>query len=144
MRASTASRSPRLSRRPCLAGLRLVLGLLAVGVMALGLRRWSRPVLAPEAAVHEAGAGTVHLPAFRVDLNSAGAGELSLLPGIGEGLAEEIIAERAAHGPFTGIHDLERVRGIGPATVARIAPFVERHDPEPARWHDRDPAPAGG
>src|SRR4051794_31436442 len=59
-----------------------------------------------------------------LDLNSASALALERLPGIGPALALRIVTERTARGPFRSIDDLARVRGIGPRTVARIAPLV--------------------
>ncbi len=56
-----------------------------------------------------------------VNVNAADAGALEALPGIGPVLAERIVADRAANGPFVAIDDLERVSGIGPSLVARLA-----------------------
>lgn len=57
-----------------------------------------------------------------VPVNHATAGELTGLEGIGLELAGRIVAERERGGPFRDGADLaERVRGIGPATVARLA-----------------------
>jgi competence protein ComEA len=61
---------------------------------------------------------------MRLDLNTATAAELSMLPGIGPRLAERIVSDRAANGPFRSHADLARVRGIGPVVVERIEPFV--------------------
>ncbi len=58
--------------------------------------------------------------ARRIDLNTAPAAELELLPGIGPALAARIIEERENEGPFESVDDLQRVRGIGPRTVERI------------------------
>ncbi|MCA9304456.1 MAG: ComEA family DNA-binding protein [Phycisphaerales bacterium] len=58
----------------------------------------------------------VHL----VDLNSANAAELELLPGIGPVTAEAIVRDRTENGGFASIDDLDRVRGIGPKTIAGI------------------------
>lgn len=55
-----------------------------------------------------------------VNVNRAGASELEALPGIGPVLAERIVADRDANGPFAGLGDLERVSGIGPALIARL------------------------
>lgn len=60
-----------------------------------------------------------------IDLNTASAAELDLLPGIGPALAARIIEDRAAHGPFRSLDDLDRVSGIGPKTVAKLAPFAK-------------------
>ncbi len=60
----------------------------------------------------------------RVDLNSASAAELSLLPGIGPGLAQRIITHREKHGPFEHIDTIQNVPGIGPTIERRIRPYV--------------------
>jgi len=59
-----------------------------------------------------------------VDVNLATAAELEALPGIGPGLAARIVADRARAGPFGSVEALDRVRGIGPATVARLRDLV--------------------
>ncbi|MGD1915641.1 MAG: ComEA family DNA-binding protein [Phycisphaerales bacterium] len=59
-----------------------------------------------------------------IDLNAAPATQLELLPGIGPARAAAIVANRQALGPFQTIDDLERIRGIGPATVEGLRPFV--------------------
>ena len=52
-----------------------------------------------------------------IDLNSAGASELTLLPKIGPVLAERILAFRSLHGEFESIEDLQVVHGVGPKIV---------------------------
>jgi competence ComEA-like helix-hairpin-helix protein len=64
------------------------------------------------------------LPDMRIELNQATEAELMLLPGIGPRLAEGIVADRAANGPYRRLEDLTRVRWIGPVVVERIAPYV--------------------
>lgn len=59
-----------------------------------------------------------------IDVNRASAAELSLLPGVGPSLAAAIVADRESRGPFRRPQDLDRVRGIGPAILARILPHV--------------------
>jgi len=59
-----------------------------------------------------------------IDPNAADAARLTLLPRIGPVLAERIVADRAERGPFASASDLQRVRGIGPKTVERIAPML--------------------
>ena len=60
----------------------------------------------------------------RIDVNAAGIEELARLPGIGPALAERIVADRAAHGPFRQAQDLERVPGIGWRTRQTLEPYV--------------------
>ncbi|HYC53920.1 MAG TPA: helix-hairpin-helix domain-containing protein [Candidatus Binatia bacterium] len=59
----------------------------------------------------------------KVNLNTASADELASLPGIGASKAAAIVAERTKK-PFASVSDLERVRGIGPATVEDLASKV--------------------
>ena len=55
-----------------------------------------------------------------VNINAANSTELQALPGIGPSKAEAIVADRTTNGPFASCSELERVRGVGPATVAGI------------------------
>lgn len=64
------------------------------------------------------------LPALRVNLNTAGVDELQVLPSIGPSLAELIVADRKANGPFAAIEDVDRVPHIGPAVIERIRPYA--------------------
>ncbi|MFI4881665.1 MAG: ComEA family DNA-binding protein [Phycisphaerales bacterium JB064] len=64
-----------------------------------------------------------------LDLNTATAEQLQLLPGIGPSRAAAIIENRTAMGPFRTVEDLARVRGIGPATVEGVRPYVTLSTP---------------
>ena len=68
---------------------------------------------------------------FRIDVNQANEMELIHLPGIGPTLAQRVVANRKAQGPFESVEDLRRVRGIGPKLVKRIAPYL--------RWPQTQP-----
>ncbi|MCU1430333.1 MAG: uptake protein [Actinomycetia bacterium] len=59
-----------------------------------------------------------------LNLNSATQQQLELLPGIGPTFAAAILAERDRAGGFHSVEDLRRVRGIGDARYAQIAPLV--------------------
>lgn len=59
-----------------------------------------------------------------VDLNSADACELAMLPRIGPALAAAIVDDRRDRGPFRSLAEVDRVKGIGPATLSAIAPHV--------------------
>jgi competence protein ComEA len=59
-----------------------------------------------------------------VNVNTATAEELQLLPGIGESRAEAVIALRKERGGFKTIEELLEVEGIGEASFARLRPFV--------------------
>lgn len=58
----------------------------------------------------------------RVDIDRASAQELQRLPGVGSGLARRIVEERTRLGPFGDTAALNRVPGLGPAKLARMAP----------------------
>jgi competence ComEA-like helix-hairpin-helix protein len=60
-----------------------------------------------------------------ININKDNANALVIIPGIGRSLARRIIAYRKHNGPFRNINDLNNVKGIGPATVNRMAPWVE-------------------
>ena len=63
-------------------------------------------------------------PALVLDVNSAPVEALSALPGVGPALAAEIDARRS-EAPFVDLPDLaRRARGVGPATLARLAPHL--------------------
>lgn len=67
---------------------------------------------------------SARLPIWRVDVDVAPVGEIEALPGVGPRLAERIVRDRAAHGPFGGAQGLDRVAGVGPALIERINAFV--------------------
>lgn len=75
------------------------------------------------AAGVEAGPPPVHVPAAsedpRININTAGPGQLEELPGIGPTRARAIIAEREKRA-FRRVEDILRVPGIGRKTFGQI------------------------
>jgi len=59
-----------------------------------------------------------------IDLNRATKAELLQLPGVGEHLADDILAARDERGGFRQIDDLRAVKGIGPMRLERIRPHL--------------------
>ena len=59
-----------------------------------------------------------------LNLNTASAADLDSLPGIGQSIAERIIEYRTTNGPFQSVEDLQKVKGIGPALFAKLAPLI--------------------
>jgi competence ComEA-like helix-hairpin-helix protein len=61
---------------------------------------------------------------IKLEINQATAAELQALPRIGPKLAQRVVELRRRGGPFLSVEDLQRVKGIGPATVERLRPLV--------------------
>ncbi len=61
---------------------------------------------------------------FTVDLNLSPIDSLELVPGIGPVLAGRIVGSRAAQ-RFDSVGDALRIRGIGPATLEMIRPYLK-------------------
>ena len=59
-----------------------------------------------------------------VNVNAATAEQMDSLPGIGPALAARIVAYREQHGAFARPEHLQRVKGIGAKTFAKMAPYV--------------------
>ncbi len=75
-------------------------------------------------AVGVAGAADPSAAPAPIDLNRATAEELETLPGIGAAKAAAIVEARDAQGGFASLEDLESVRGVGPALMAKLRPLV--------------------
>ena len=67
-----------------------------------------------------AGGGAPH----PVDLDHASEREIEALPRIGPALAHRIVAHRDSFGPYGSIAALRKVKGMGRATLVRLAPLV--------------------
>ena len=69
---------------------------------------------------------TVAIEAVRwqVNINTATAEELTALPGVGEALAERIIAYREEHGRFRAAEELLEVKGIGESKFAEMKDWI--------------------
>jgi competence protein ComEA len=93
-----------------------------------------RPSTPPPPATATSGAGpspgpvtpqprpapTATAVAGRVNINTATKEELEALPAIGAAIAQRIIDDRTANGPYKQVEDLARVRGISARTVDQL------------------------
>ena len=109
---------------------RALAGLVLAGCALLAAQLSLRPAAVPDPPAS-------HPPHYedlvdRLDPNAATVEELGVLPGVGRSKAQAIIdyRESASRRPaFRTAADLSRVRGIGPAIVARLAPYLTFPDP---------------
>ena len=76
----------------------------------------------------EAAEEVVPETALPVNINTATAEELDVLPGIGPALAGRIIAYREEHGPFTEVEELLEVSGIGEVVLDRLRDQIVLED----------------
>ena len=60
----------------------------------------------------------------KVNINTAGVNELTLLPGIGPSKAAEIIEFREEFGKYTCIEDLIYVDGFNYITIEQLRPYI--------------------
>lgn len=60
----------------------------------------------------------------KIDINTATADQLQQLNGVGPALAQRIVADRQAGGPFKTVEDLKRVSGIGDKKYASLADSI--------------------
>lgn len=101
----------------------VILVAIALGALAARHRREHPPTAAIAIAV-PAVTERAEAERERVDLNRADPELLERLPRIGPSLARRIVDHRTEHGPFRTVDDLDRVRGIGPATLEAIRALV--------------------
>ncbi len=60
----------------------------------------------------------------KININTATAEMLCMLPGIGETLAKRIVDYRTQHGPFETIEDLKLIKGISNSVYIGIEAYV--------------------
>ena len=106
--------------RAALAALGLAAALGSVAPSLAEAQRGSRGASAAEAE-----AAT---PSGVVNIQTASAEQLQLLPGIGPSKAQAIVAQREQHA-FRRVEDLMRVRGIGRATFRRLRSMLSVDGP---------------
>jgi len=63
-------------------------------------------------------------PLKPVNINTANAEELQLVPGIGPVTAEKILQMRKSYGPFKSVDDLVAIRGIGKKRLDKMRKYL--------------------
>ena len=59
-----------------------------------------------------------------VNINTADRTQLQLLPGVGETVADRIIAFRESNGVFESVDELVAVKGIGEKSLDKLRPWL--------------------
>jgi competence protein ComEA len=62
---------------------------------------------------------------WRLELNSASAAELEMLPGIGPRRAQLIVQERRRRGAFANLWELREVPGLTHSLIQRLEPLLK-------------------
>lgn len=89
--------------------------------LAVPAQMQTAPTAAATAAAETVPEETVSFP---VNINTADADTLTSLPGIGQVLAERIVAYRRQNGPFRAIEEITNVEGIGEKKAEAILDLI--------------------
>lgn len=89
--------------------------------LAVPAQMQTAPTTAATAAAETVPKETVSFP---VNINTADADTLTALPGIGQVLAERIVAYRRQNGPFRAIEEITNVEGIGEKKAEAILDLI--------------------
>lgn len=90
---------------------------LFVFILTIVALTMSTASMAADAAPAGASAGVVNI-------NTASAEQLTLLPRVGASTAKRIIEYRTQHGPFGKTADLMQVKGIGAKVFESLSPYL--------------------
>jgi len=63
-------------------------------------------------------------PLHPVNLNTATAAELQLVPGIGPATADKILQARKSYGSFKSVDDLQAIKGLGPKKLEKMRKYL--------------------
>jgi len=92
---------------------RTVLSLVALVVLLAASVSAQTPAPQPPSKSSRSASASVAASATVININTASAGELDGLPGIGAKTAARIVEYRQKNGPFKKIEELMNVRGVG-------------------------------
>jgi competence protein ComEA len=96
-----------------------------LAVLALGMAlAGAVAATAAHAAPNDAKASAAAPAASPINVNTATIDELTALPGIGEKRAQAILEARKQKGGFKSVDELTEVKGIGPANLEKLRPYL--------------------
>ncbi|MEJ2189728.1 MAG: ComEA family DNA-binding protein [Acidobacteriota bacterium] len=79
-----------------------------------------------------------------VNINTANAEQLQLLPRVGPALAGRIIDFRETNGPFQSVDEIVAVKGIGERSFAKLEPYLTTKGETTLSEKVRSPRSTGG
>jgi competence protein ComEA len=85
----------------------------------------SSALLSPMSVMADEATSPEAATAAMVNINTASAEALTMLPGIGDVKAEAIVAWRDQHGPFEQVEQLLEVNGVGETTLESLRSQVQ-------------------
>ena len=101
---------------------RTVLSLVAVTALFAGAPHLSAQAQAPSRSTSRS--ATKPALTTPININTAAAGELDNLPGVGAKTAERIVEYRQKNGPFKKIEELMNVRGVGEKNFLKLKDHI--------------------
>ncbi len=93
------------------------------GMVRIEVSRADVP-MAADSTAEDANPAPGLLEGERININTAPAGDLERLPGIGPTRARDIVAYRESMGPFAAAESIMEVSGIGEKTYEEIANYI--------------------
>lgn len=122
MREKTLKEKNHKEKYKCLAVLAVFMlcGIIYSHSFYSGSLDMGRKITADEIGTVEGMMIPAETVADRININTAAAEELMLLPSVGEGRAADIIQYREENGVFNRIEDIMQVSGIGEKTFEEI------------------------
>lgn len=128
--SNPSKNTPDWTRTPAGMFSAAVLGIASLSGLIWSVSNAQQPIQPPTSQVSSEVSTQSSAPArLLIDLNTATTKELQLLPSIGPNLAQRIVNDRDELGPFESLSDLDRVRGIGPKTIAKLDDWVTLSTP---------------
>jgi competence protein ComEA len=89
------------------------------------------------------GLGKKKPPLHPINLNTANAAQLELVPGIGPSTAEKILQARKSYGSFKDVDDLLAIRGIGQKRLDKMRKYLTVGSTTAAKKGGSAPGTAG-
>lgn len=61
---------------------------------------------------------------YKLNINTASAEELTMLPGVGEKIAQRIVEYREENGPYASVDDIMQVKGVKQTLFNDISDYI--------------------